>query len=128
MLQERLYIPFKWALFLLFADVMCFFISVYLFNRSFWKVPKHTLFVSQKKREVGLSWVWYAILFFFSKAVVYCPHTIHFRSLVQEHRVSFINSWCHPLLLGVISFALSIILCLFGCHFDCHFGCHLFFF
>ena len=65
------------------------------FNASFWEVPKHTLFASQKKREVRLSWVWYTILFFFSKAVVYWIPCYHFRSLLQEQRVSFFNFGCH---------------------------------
>ena len=65
-------------------------------------MPKHTLFASQKKREVGLSWVWYTILFFFSKAVVYCPPYYHFRSLLQEQRVSFFN-WGILGLLSTIS-------------------------
>ena len=65
------------------------------FSWSFWEVPKYTLFASQKNREVRLSWVWYTILFFFSKAVVYWIPYYHFRSLLQEQRVSFFNFWCH---------------------------------
>ena len=59
------------------------------FSWSFWEVPKYTLFASQKNREVRLSWVWYIILFFFSKAVVYWIPYYHLRSLLQEQRVSF---------------------------------------
>ena len=50
MLQERLYIPFKWALFLSFADVMCFFISVYLLIGVFEKC-QNILFLLLKSRE-----------------------------------------------------------------------------
>ena len=67
-------------------------------------MPKYTLFSSQKKREIGVSWIWYTIIFFFSKAVVYLTSYYHFRSLLQEQRVSIFNFWCHywchPLLLG----------------------------
>ena len=50
MLQERLYIPFKWAMFLSFADVMCFFISVYLLIRVSEKC-QNILFLLLKRRE-----------------------------------------------------------------------------
>ena len=71
------------------------------FSRNFWEVLKHTLFASQKKREIRLSWVWYTILFFFSKAVVYWIPYYHFRSLLQEQRVSFFN-W------GILGFLSTI--------------------
>ena len=71
------------------------------FSWSFWEVPKYTLFASQKNREVRLSWVWYTILFFFSKAVVYWIPYYHFRSLLQEQRVSFFN-W------GILGFLSTI--------------------
>ena len=50
MLQERFYIPFKQALFLSFADVMCFFISVYLLVGVFEKC-QNILFLLFKRRE-----------------------------------------------------------------------------
>ena len=51
MLQERLYIPFKWALFLSFADVMCFFISVYLLLGVSEKC-QNILFLLLKRRKI----------------------------------------------------------------------------
>ncbi len=94
------------------------------FTRSFWEVPKHALFASQKKREVGLSWVWYTILFFFSKAVVCWITYYNLRSLIQEQRVSFFNFWCHSWLLECHFFSLEYHSLPFGCHFNRHFRCH----
>ena len=76
MLQERLYIPFKWALFLLFADVMCFFISVYLLIRVSEKC-KNILFLLLKRRKI-LDFYSYGVpsYFSFSKQSFIAPHTI----------------------------------------------------
>ena len=51
MLQQCLYIPFKWALFISFADVMSFFISVYLLIRVSEKC-QNILFLLLKRREI----------------------------------------------------------------------------
>ena len=131
MLQEWLYIPFKWALFLSFADVMCFFISVYLLIRVSEKC-QNILFLLLKRRE-RLDFHRYGIPsnFSFPKLSFIESHTI-----ISE--VCFNNKEFHSLIFGVI---LGVILCFlchflnleyhslsFGCHFrshfDCHFGCH----
>ena len=76
MLQERLYIPFKWALFLLFADVMGFFISVYLLIRVSEKC-QNILFLLLKRRKI-LDFYSYGVpsYFSFSKQSFIAPHTI----------------------------------------------------
>ena len=131
MLQERLYIPFKWALFLSFADVMCFFISVYLLIRVSEKC-QNILFLLLKRRE-RLDFHRYGIPsnFSFPKLSFIESHTI-----ISE--VCFNNKEFHSLIFGVIFTILGVILCFlchflnleyhslsFGCHFSSHFDCHL---
>jgi hypothetical protein len=51
MLQQRLYTLLKWVLSLSFADVMCFFISVYLLIRVSEKC-QNILFLLLKRRKI----------------------------------------------------------------------------
>ena len=112
MLQERLYIPFKWALFLSFADVMCFFISVYLLIRVS-KKCQNILFLLLKRRKIlDFHRCGIPSYFSFPKQLFIAPHTII--SEVCFNNREFIlffgcHSWCHPMLLKVISTFLSII-------------------
>ena len=102
--------------------------------RCFLGVPKHTLFASQKKINLGLSEVWYTILFFFSQAIVYWISYSHFWCLLQEHRVSFLNYWCHfgchsgfPINLFAFLVHLFCLLFRFSVYFFClhfHFSVH----
>jgi len=105
MLQERLYIPFKWALFLSFADVMCFFISVYLLIRVSEKC-QNILFLLLKRRK-RLDFHRYGIPsnFSFPKLLFIESHTI-----ISE--VCFKNIEFHSSILGVILYFLNVILCL----------------
>ena len=99
MLQERLYIPFKWALFLLFADVMCFFISVYLLIRVSEKC-QNILFLLLKRRKIlDFHRCDIPSYFSFPKQSFIAPHTI-----ISE--VCFNNREFHSLS--------------FGCHFGVH--------
>ena len=112
MLQERLYIPFKWALFLSFADVMCFFISVNLLIRVSEKC-QNILFLLLKRRKIlDFHRCGIPSYFSFPKQSFIVPHTII--SEVCFNNREFIlffwcHSWCHPMLLKVISTFLSII-------------------
>ena len=125
MLQERLYIPFKWALFLSFADVMCFFISVNLLIRVSEKC-QNILFLLLKRRKIlDFHRCGIPSYFSFPKQSFIVPHTI-----ISE--VCFNNREFHFLIFGVILgiiftilgvilcflsvifLALSIILCLLG--------------
>ena len=68
-------------------------------------MSKYILFASQKNRDLGFRGMVYHLIFFESSNLL--NEYYHFRGLIQEQRVSFINSWCHSLLL------------------ECHFGgCH----
>lgn len=112
MLQERLYIPFKWALFLLFADVMCFFISVYLLIRVSEKC-QNILFLLLKRRKI-LDFHSYGVpsYFSFSKQSFIAPPILSFQkfaSIIESSFFFWCHSWCHPMLLKVISTFLSII-------------------
>ena len=95
MLQERLYIPFKWALFLSFADVMCFFISVYLLIRVSEKC-QNILFLLLKRRKIlDFHRCGIPSYFSFPKQSFIAPHTI-----ISE--VYFKNIEFHYLIWGVI--------------------------
>ena len=116
MLHERLYIPFKWALFLSFADVMCFFISVYLLIRVSEKC-QNILFLLLKRRK-RLDFHRYGIPsnFSFPKLLFIESHTII--SEVCFKNIEFHSSILGVIfgviftILGVILYFLSVILCL----------------
>ena len=65
------------------------------FRRSFWEVPKHTLFASQKKRDLGFRGMVYHIFFLFSSSRLLNPITV-----ISE--VWFKNREFHSLIFGVI--------------------------
>ena len=73
MLQERLYIPFKWALFLLFADVMCFFISVYLLIRVSEKCQIYSFCFSKEEKFWTFIGVVYHLIFLFQSSRLLPP-------------------------------------------------------
>ena len=100
MLQQRLYTLLKWVLSLSFADVMCFFISVYLLIRVSEKC-QNILFLLLKRRKI-LDFHSYGVpsYFSFSKQSFIAPHTI-----ISE--VCFSNREFHSFF-GVI---LGVILC-----------------
>ena len=87
-----------------FAPLICrCYVFLYIclpFNTSFWEVPKHTLFASQKKREVRLSWVWYTILFFLFQSCCLLNTILSFQkfasiteSFIHQFLVSSFASW-----------------------------------
>ena len=95
MLQQRLYTLLKWVLSLSFADVMCFFISVYLLIRVSEKC-QNILFLLLKRRKI-LDFHRCGIPSYFSflKQSFVEPHTI-----ISE--VCFNNREFHSSILGVI--------------------------
>ena len=76
MLQQRLYTLLKWVLSLSFADVMCFFISVYLLIRVSEKC-QNILFLLLKRRKIlDFHRCDIPSYFSFSKQSFIAPHTI----------------------------------------------------
>ena len=84
-------------------------------------MPKQTLFASQKKREIRLSWVWYTILFFLFQCCCLLNTILSFQkfaSITESFILYFLLSFS-PFLVSsfascVIFLTLSIILCLLG--------------
>ena len=111
MLQQLLYIPFKWALLLSFADVMCFFISVYLLIRVSEKCQKILFCFSKEERSRTFIAMVYHLIFSFPKLLFIEYHTI-----ISE--VCFNNREFHSSILGVIFGViftiLGVILCFLG--------------
>ena len=106
-LQQRLYITFKWALLLSFADVMCFFISVYLLIGVSEKCQNILVLLLKRRKILDFHRCGIPSYFSFPKQSFVESHTI-----ILE--VWFKNREFHSLSFG----------CHFRCHFDCHFGCH----
>ena len=104
MLQQLLYIPFKWALLLSFADVMCFFISVYLLIRVSEKCQNILFCFSKEERSRTFIAMVYHLIYSFPKLLFIEYHTI-----ISE--VCFNNREFHSSILGVI---LGVILCFLG--------------
>ena len=76
MLQQRLYTLLKWVLSLSFADVMCFFISVYLLIRVSEKC-QNILFLLLKRRKIlDFHRCGIPSYFSFPKQSFIAPHTI----------------------------------------------------
>ena len=120
MLQERLYIPFKWALFLSFADVMSFFISVYLLL-GVSENCLSILFLLLKRTEIFVFFFWptriiYEITWFFQVVKMgLCEK----EALFRRENVKIDNIWTekeeYTLLLFkilLLNTILSVILCL----------------
>ena len=104
-----------------FAPLICgCYVFLYIclpFNTSFWEVPKHTLFASQKKREVRLSWVWYTILFFLFQSCCLLNTILSFQkfasiieSFIHQFLVSSFASWVSFLIFCPLSGGLSTLL------------------
>ena len=88
MLQERLYIPFKWALFLLFADVMCFFISVYLLVGVSEKCQIYSFcFSKEEKSRTFIAMVYHLIFLFQSSRLL--PPILSFQKFASITESSF---------------------------------------
>ena len=113
MLQQRLYIPFKWALFLSFADVMCFFISVYLLIRVSEKC-QNILFLLLKRREKQ-DFHRYGIPsnFSFPKQSFVEPHTVFqkFTSIIESFILYFFVSFFGVILVSWIYIASLLTSC-----------------
>ena len=112
MLQQRLYTLLKWVLSLSFADVMCFFISVYLLIRVSEKC-QNILFLLLKRRKIlDFHRCGIPSYFSFPKQSFIAPPILSFQKFASITESSFFfwcHSWCHPMLLKVISTFLSVI-------------------
>ena len=112
MLQQRLYTLFKWVLSLSFADVMCFFISVYLLIRVSEKCQIYSFCFSKEEKFWTFIGVVYHLIFLFQSSPLLPPIlSFHKSASITESSFFFFgcHSGCHPMLLKVISTFLSII-------------------
>ena len=112
MLQQRLYTHFKWVLSLSFADVMCFFISVYLLIRVSEKCQIYSFcFSKEEKSRTFIAMVYHLIFLFESSRLL--PPILSFHKSASKTESSFFffgcHSGCHPMLLKVISTFLCVI-------------------
>ena len=95
-----------------FADIMCFFISVYLLVGVYEKC-KNILFLLLKRRKIlDFHRCGIPSYFSFPKQSFVDPHTVisevYFNNR-EFHSLFWCHSWYHPMLLKVISTFLSII-------------------
>ena len=106
MLQQRLYIPFKWDLFLSFADVMCFFISVYLLIRVSEKCQIYSFCFSKEEKSRTFIAMVYHLIFLFSSSRLLNPILSFqkFASITESFILcllgvilGFILSYCHSI-------------------------------
>ena len=91
------------------------------FARWFSKVPNHTLFACQKKRDLGFHRYGIPSYFSFPKQSFIEPHTVISEVYFNNREFHPLFFWCHFLNLEYHSLSFG---CHFRSHFDCHFGCH----
>ena len=112
-----------------FSQMRCYeFLYIrFPFSWSFWEVPKHTLFASQKKRDLGFQRCGIPSYFSFPKQSFIAPHTI-ISEVYFNNREFILFFWCHsefsvhffcPLFLSTFFFCLLywVSLHLFCLHF-----------
>ena len=121
---------------LMLCSFHLYLLYVSLYPSTFWKVvfksaKSYSFCFSKEERYRTYIGMVTIFIFLFQSSVFWTPY-YHLRRLLQEHRVSFFNfwchfwchihhSWCHPLLLECHSLSFG---CHFRCHIDCHFGVH----
>lgn len=111
MLQQRLYTLLKWVLSLSFADVMCFFISVYLLIQVSEKC-QNILFLLLKRRKIlDFHRCGIPSYFSFPKQSFIELHTIISEVYFKKREL---NSSILSVIFGVIFTILGVILCFLG--------------
>ena len=88
MLQQRLYTLLKWVLSLSFADVMCFFISVYLLIRVSEKCQIYSFCFSKEERFWTFIGVVYHLIFLFQSSRL-LPPILSFQKFASITESSF---------------------------------------
>ena len=113
MLQQRLYTLLKWVLSLSFADVMCFFISVYLLIRVSEKCQNILFLLLERRKILDFHRCGIPSYFSFRKQSFIAPPILSFHKSASITESSFFffgcHSGCHPMLLKVISTFLCVI-------------------
>lgn len=103
-------------MFLSFADVMCFFISVYLLIRVSEKCQIYSFCFSKEEKSRTFIAMVYHLIFLFESSRLLPPPILSFHKSASITESSFFfwchswcHSWCHPMLLKVISTFLCVI-------------------
>ena len=106
-----LYTLLKWVLSLSFADVMCFFISVYRLIRVSEKCQIYSFCFSKEERFWTFIAMVYHLIFLFQSSRL-LPSILSFQkfaSIIESSFFFWCHSGCHPMLLKVISTFLCVI-------------------
>ena len=95
MLQQRLYTLLKWVLSLSFADVMCFFISVYLLIRVSEKCQIYSFcFSKEEKSRTFIAMVYHLIFLFESSRLLPPILSFHKSASITESSFFFwVSFW-----------------------------------
>lgn len=89
MLQQRLYTLLKWVLSLSFADVMCFFISVYLLIRVSEKCQIYSFCFSKEEKSRTFIAMVYHLIFLFESSRLLPPPILSFHKSASITESSF---------------------------------------
>ena len=96
-----------------FADVMCFFISVYLLIRVSEKCQIYSFCFSKEEKSRTFIAMVYHLIFLFESSRLLPPPILSFHKSASITESSFFffgcHSGCHPMLLKVISTFLCVI-------------------